>query len=270
MATAAARPEPPRIQAVTAPPGVPTTSHGIRERIHEKDGSVLVYVPGGEFTLGAEDLDRSKPVHRVRLSPFWIGKLPVTNEQYARYIEAHRDRPQPAHWEDKRFNAPRQPVVGVSWLEALAYCRWAGLELPSESQWEAAARGLEGRRYPWGDEEPTAERATFGQAFSSGRPTPVGSHLEGIGPYGALDQAGNVWEWCVDKFEATAYRDRDGKSDPVVTATEDAQGVLRVVRGGSWGGPSGLLRAAFRSGVRARYRFRNLGFRVLLRSGPEP
>jgi formylglycine-generating enzyme required for sulfatase activity len=238
---------------------------------------VLVYVRGGEFTLGTdEDLEGyiesarhwPKPEHRVRLSPFWIGKYPVTNAQYRRFLEANPGREKPGYWGDKRFNDPEQPVVNVSWLEALAYCRWAGLELPSEAQWEAAARGTDGRAYPWGDDDPTPELANFDGR--EGGPTPVGAYPLGAGPYGALDQAGNVWEWCRDLFDERAYRGRDGELDPLVPGEDDGDDdAWRVVRGGSWSYPSWLLRTAVRSGVPARFRDGDLGFRVLSRVGPE-
>jgi serine/threonine-protein kinase len=167
------------------------------ERVQPKDGSVLVYVPGGEYVLGAADIfEEAKPVHRVVLSPFWIGKYEVTNEQYGRFLGAVPGTARPEYWENNRFNQPQQPVVGVSWEEARAYCRWADLELPSEAQWEAAARGKDCRRYPWGNEAPTPEHANFD--FNKGQPTAVGTFTPGAGPFGTLDQAGNVWEWMMD------------------------------------------------------------------------
>jgi len=247
-----------------------------RERIHEKDGSVLVYVPGGEFTLGTdEDLEGyiesarhwPKPEHRVRLSPFWIGKYPVTNAQYRCFLEANPGQNRPKFWNDNQFNSPEQPVVGVSWLEALAYCRWAGLELPSEAQWEAAARGTDGRKYPWGETIPTQELANY--RGREGEPTPVGAYPFGAGPYGTLDQIGNVWEWCRDLFGKQAYQNRDGNSDPLIPGEDSDERTLRVVRGGSWDTPTGLLRAAVRHRLPAWRRYDNLGFRVLSCVGPE-
>ncbi len=197
--------------------------HSPRERVNEKDGSVLVYVPGGEFTLGSGDLGSKfsdearqwpQPVHRVVLSPYWIGKVPVTNAQYERFLKANPAQRKAARWNDERFNASQQPVVGVSWQDALAYCRWAGLDLPNEAQWEAAARGTDQRRYPWGDDEPTPQLAKFGDDWKKGRPVVVGSYPQSSGPYGTLDQAGNVWEWCRDVFDKKAYRDRGGQLDP--------------------------------------------------------
>lgn len=238
------------------------------ERLHEKDGTVLLYVPGGEYTLGADDISyEEKPVHRVVLSPFWIAKYPVTNEQYSRYLSANPGTREPGHWADKRFNQPQQPVVGVSWEEAKAYCRWSGLRLPSEAQWEAAARGADGRRYPWGNGKPTPELANFGNR--EGGTTPVGSYPKGAGPFGALDQAGNVWEWCADVWDAAAYRQREGQRDPLTT-TISGDSAVRCLRGGSWYGVARLLAVAYRGWLRASSRVRNFGFRCVSSAVPEP
>ncbi|MEM6455113.1 MAG: SUMF1/EgtB/PvdO family nonheme iron enzyme [Acidobacteriota bacterium] len=226
------------------------------ERTHEKDGSVLVYVPGGSYTLGAEEFDREKPIHTVKLSRYWIGKYPVTNAQYGTFLEATKHE-KPRYWDDKQWNGLDQPVVGVSWHDAQAYCAWAGLALPSEAQWEAAARGTDQRAYPWGNAEPTETLANFGQ--NVGRTTPVGSYPDGAGPFGALDQAGNVWEWCLDVWSAEAYEGRDGQKDPI---HDEGKESVRALRGGSWIYEPGWLRGAYRYGSRVPNRSRSQGFRV--------
>lgn len=236
------------------------------EERRNTDGTVLLYVPGGEYVLGADDItDDERPVHRVNLSPFWIAKYPVTNEQYGRFLKENPKAGKPAYWDDKQFNQPQQPVVGVSWEEAQSYCRWAGLRLPSEAQWEAAARGTDQRRFPWGSEEPTPEHANFDGREN--RTTPVGAFPKGAGPFGTLDQAGNVWEWCLDLWKPTAYRERDGESNPVSTTGEPA---VRCLRGGSWDYPARDLAAAYRDRNRASGRIRNFGFRCSLPARPEP
>ncbi len=244
------------------PPDTEASASGgvakVRERRNEKDGTVLVYVPGGEYTIGANDLsEQEQPVHRVRLSPFWIGQVPVTNEQYGRFMQANPGYRRPGFWSEEIFNRPEQPVVGVSWEDAQAYCNWAGLVLPSEVQWEAAARGHDGRSFPWGDEPPTPELANFdGHA---GRTTPVGSLEAGRGPFGTLDQAGNVWEWCADVLDAEAYSRREAAAlDPLVTIGEPA---FRVLRGGSWLDKGENLKSAFRFRYWARLRRRFVGVR---------
>ena len=201
-----------------------------KDYVHEKDGSTLVYVQGGVYTLGAEDLTEiEQPVHRIRLSPFLIGKYQVTNELYGRFLEANPGYRKPAFWGEDSFNRPLQPVVGVSWEDAMAYCNWAGLVLPTEAQWEAAARGGADQPYPWGAEEPGREHANFGTF--AGRTTPVGSFPSGAGPCGALDLAGNVAEWCADVLDPEAYAKRQpGQLDPICSLGEP---LFRVLRGGS-------------------------------------
>jgi formylglycine-generating enzyme required for sulfatase activity len=236
-------------------PAAPTPG---QERIHEKDGLVLVYVPGGDFLLGAEDEPLSRPVRRVRLSPFWIGKHPVTNEQYARFLAENPSRPEPAFWGDFRFNQPRLPVVGVSWAEARDYCNWAGLEFPSEVQWEAAARGTDQRPFPWGRELPTPDHANFDGTGT----TPVDEYPAGAGPYGTLGQSGNVWEWCADPWTCDAFRQmKDGQWDPM--ANGDV--AVRPVRGGSWMNTAKALRTVLRERGTARRRLNTQGFRCIWR-----
>jgi formylglycine-generating enzyme required for sulfatase activity len=231
------------------------------EWINEKDGSVLVFVPGGEYLIGDDD-----SLHRVALSPFWIGKYAVTNEQYGRFLAAHIHQKKPAFWADSRFNYPRQPVVGVSWTEALAYCRWAGTDLPSDSQWEAAARGTDGRPYPWGSDDPNSELAKYDDDCDTGKPAIVGSYPAGAGPFGTLDQLGNVWEWCWDEKHENHDCDNT-KEDSIVSGDERDEHVRRVVCGGSWN--SFHLRADIRYRYKARGRHSFVGFRVVCRFVPD-
>lgn len=241
------------------------------EWLNEKDGSVLVYVPGSEYVLGAEDIaDSLKPVHFVKLSAFWIGKHTVTNAQFSRFLDANSKYQRPAQWDDRRFNDPQQPVVGVSWTDALAYCEWAGLGLPTEAQWEAAARGKDLRPYPWGKHEPTAQLAKFGEDPETGRPAPVGSFPLGAGPFGTLDQAGNVWEWCFDELGHRAHHRQGTDENSVSPASNRDPNAEHMVRGGSWNYPASFLRAAIRSWYPAEVRLRFLGFRVALGAGAEP
>ncbi|MEM6456440.1 MAG: SUMF1/EgtB/PvdO family nonheme iron enzyme [Acidobacteriota bacterium] len=259
---ATAPPVPARSSTASASAAVPPRREPQpgEERTHEKDGSVLVYVPGGRYTLGADDIrDKEKPIHTVTLSPYWIGKYPVTNAQYGKFLEATRHE-KPAYWSDNAFNSPNQPVVDVSWHDAQAYCTWAGLVLPSEAQWEAAARGTDQRTYPWGNAEPTEKLANFDKTV--GRTTPVGRYPAGAGPFGTLDQAGNVWEWCVDVWSVEAYKNRDGEEDPVNAEGDET---IRACRPGSWFDEPGWLRGADRVGLGVASRGWSLGFRVALR-----
>jgi formylglycine-generating enzyme required for sulfatase activity len=262
-ATPSPAPESPRM-VIEIPSPEPKQAQEPRpgeERVHEKNGSVLVYVPGGELTLGAKGLQAwTAPVHRVRLSPFWIGKFLVTNEQYSRFLAENRSCRKPAFWDDPRFNPPRHPVVGICWEEARDYCQWAGLALPSEAQWEAAARGTDRRPYPWGKTLPTPLHANFNGL--RGSTTPVDLYPAGAGPYGTLDQAGNVWEWCADPWSSQAYQSlQDGELDPVAEGDK----AVRSLRGGSWMNAAQDLYAAYRDRGTAKLRFNNQGLRCVLR-----
>lgn len=215
-------PEPPLIEPPAAsPPENPSPGD---EWINEKDGTLLVWIPGGEIT-----------------PPFWIGKFPVTNEQYARYLEESHSSHEPSFWGDPRFNHPRHPVVGVSWDEARAYCEWAGLTLPDEEQWTVAARGNDQRSHPWGRGLPTPLHANFGGM--KGGTTPVDAYAAGRGPYGTFDQAGNVWEWCADPEGDTGHE------------------ALRPLRGGAWNSPADDLHVATHGREPAGKRFKSVGFR---------
>ena len=232
------------------------------ERANQLDGMLLVFVPGGEVRIGAEGTNQpwSRPIHYIRLSPFWIGKFLVTNEQYLLFLNSNPGYGQPAYWNDPQFNQSQHPVVGVSWSDAHAYCRWAGLELPSEAQWEAAARGRDQRSYPWGSEAPTLQHANFSGKDSG--TSPVAAHPAGIGPYGTFDQAGNVWEWCADPWSSTAYQNREeGQLDPV--ARGDI--AVRALRGGSWMNPAQDLLSACRERATAKSRLNSQGFRCVWR-----
>jgi iron(II)-dependent oxidoreductase len=230
------------------------------ERSH-RAGITLVYVPGGEYVIGATDITtfRSQHVHPVRLSPFWIGKTPVTNEQYHEFLKANPTHPPPEFWDDERFNEPRQPVVGVTWYDAKAYCEWAGLALTSEAQWEAAARGTDRRRYPWGNDPPTEERANYGMRI--GKTTAVDGYPAGAGPFGTLEQAGNAAEWCADVYNRNAYEGQDGAVDPVSTAGWKG---FYTVRGGSWFYPERYLPSGERFPLQGTASYQGVGFRCAL------
>jgi len=207
-----------------------------------------------------------------------LGKYPVTVEEYRAFVEdggyaeprwwdavgwQQRDKEgweAPGSW-DEQLATPNRPVVAVSWFEAEAYCTWlAGqwqrpVRLPDGDLWQRAAQGEDGRKYPWGDEEPDPERANFAEAFGKpnvGRPTPVGIYPAGNGPYGHCDLAGNVWEWCADVW-------------PEENLAEDWRGTpgeVRMLRGGGWDDPADRLQAASRYGSPAGLRSGVIGFRV--------
>lgn len=163
-------------------------------QVWEKDGKEMIYVPAGEFHYGDHKRELSLP-------GYWIDKAPVTNIEYARFVAATEYTP-PQHWHGSMppQNIAEHPVVLVSWHDAMAYCEWAGKRLPTEYEWEKAARGTDGRIFPWGNEAPTPELCNFDDQV--GNTTPVGQYSPaGDSPYGCMDMAGNVWEWTSTKFD---------------------------------------------------------------------
>ena len=227
-------------------------------------GMRFLYVPGGRFQMGAEGLQKeSRPVHSVEVSPFWLGETPVTNRQYAAFLGA-TGRDEPKFFRHERYAAPEQPVVAVSWRDAAAFCQWlaerhrATFRLPTEAEWEFAARGQDGRAYPWGEEEPSPRLACYGRDYRTGGPDAVGTHPEGRGPFGHLDLAGSVWEHCLDPWAPRAYA-RGPVRDPLARGDKG----VRTIRGGGWFDGAGLLRAALRFGLPAAVGGEFRGFRVL-------
>lgn len=180
----------------------------------QKLGIEMLTVPAGKFIMGSpegEGFEDERPQHTRKLKKsVMLGKTPVTNSQYLAFCEA-TGREKPKFHHDSNFNRPNQPVVGVSYYDAVAFCEWLTAEtgikffLPSEEQFERAARGDDGRRYAWGNEEPTEEHACFWKQGRTG-PDDVGMHPKGAGPYGHLDLAGNVWEWSSTEYVADAYK----------------------------------------------------------------
>ncbi|MFO8073312.1 MAG: formylglycine-generating enzyme family protein [Polyangia bacterium] len=171
----------------------------------------MLPVPGGGFTMGLDDrgIPDERPAHRVEVGPFLLDATEVTNAEYDRCVDAGvcrpPEKPDTERWSFaplERFRTPRRPVSCISRADAETYCRWAGKRLPREAEWERAARGDDGRLYPWGDEPPTPELAVYRSDVTQ----PVGSRPDGAGPYGHLDMAGNVWEWLADRYDPHAYR----------------------------------------------------------------
>ena len=240
----------------------------VPERVNPVDGSILVRVPAGTYVIGSDNLPSrlraecrswSHPAHLVSLSEFWISKYPITNAQYDKFLGSNPEYPQPMYWETAEFNGPKQPVVGVSWYDASAYCKWADLTLPTEAQWEAAARGPDARTYPWGYELPTPGRANFGTNI--GRTTDVDTYVASSGPFNTVDQAGNIWEWCLDAWAPDAYQAHGHlEQDPVL---EVAPSSGRSIRGGSAVYDAEYLIAAVRERIKSDHNSRLIGFRCV-------
>ncbi len=236
----------------TLPAGVSKgTSEG--EWVHDKTGTVLVWSPPGTFEMGS-DAEKERPVHEVRLTKgFFLAKHEVTLKQYRAYCAA-AGAPLP------ETEAPDDhPATHVSWDDAQAFCTWAGLRLPTEVEWEWAARGGDGRAYPWGNDAPDATRANARGAEDGHEKTaPVGSFPAGASPIGALDMGGNVAEWVQDWF-ADGY-----PAGPATDPTGPSSGSFRGFRGGSHTFPAERTRATDRGGLAPTRRVAYLGFRVAL------
>jgi formylglycine-generating enzyme required for sulfatase activity len=262
-----------------APTAVPGSSPGM-PRTRAVDGAEMIYVPGGEFLMGSTDADPKagddeKPQHTVYLDAFWIDRIEVTNARYVQFLNAlgehagvceGRDCVE-TQVEDEDSHILRQegryvaesgfedhPVTEVTWYGAQAYCEWAGGKLPTEAEWEKAARGADGRSYPWGNELPDCDKAQYGDC--DGATVPAGSRPAGASPYGVLDMAGNVWEWVADWYDPAYYG-----SSPAQNPPGPDSGVRKVFRGGSWGYPPTFIRASDRARNRPMYAGFNVGFR---------
>lgn len=226
----------------------------------------MVRIPAGEFLRGRSHalpddglkwvpaiMKDDRPVRRLRLDSFWLDEREVSNEEYAAFVQATGHRA-PHHW-PKGVLPPeiaKVSVVNVSWEDAAAYAAWAGKRLPTEAEWERACRGnAEGKKYPWGDDAPTASMVRFNT---------VSGPVAGCGfvknDFGLCDMAGNVWEWVADWYEKDYYA-----IAPDSNPRGPESGMYRVLRGGSWADEAKYLTCAYRSWARPKERSPNIGFR---------
>lgn len=195
-----------------------------------KNPSPMILIPAGKFTMGSDTrLSDEGPKHTVNLRSYWIDKYEVTNLQYQQFIEA-TGRHSPQHFQNRTFPKGKvdHPVTYVSWHDAKEYCQWAGKRLPTDEEWEKAARGTDGRTFPWGDEFDESRANTpvrWGSLNQEGDTSPVGAFKSGVSPYGLYDMAGNVWEWT-DSW----YRQYPGNKH----GSENYGEKYKTLKGGSW------------------------------------
>ncbi len=278
--TPSGTPQPtPTIDPNLTPTATPTVGPG-SVRFSLGDLRPVVFVPEGPFLMGASEEDASadadeKPQHEVAVDAFWIDQYEVTHEAYARCVKAGACKPPRAvdgNGFAYAYAAAIQdaPVVNVAWQDAVAYCAWAGKRLPTEAEWEKAARGNDGRLYPWGNDADAWHKAWYctGCVYDKNnpdvlddfsRPASVGSFPAGVSPFGVFDMAGNVWEWVSDWYAENTYSQPEQ-----VNPTGPASGNLRVRRGGSWTSAATDLRATFRSASNPVSPWIDTGFRCAL------
>jgi len=277
----------------TAADPEPAASAAPSNRTSDKDGMEMIYIPAGEFLMGWKGLDATVDVgpgpypdfleHTVYLDDYWIDKYAVTNGQYQLCVAEGICRP------GMQNNIPPQgtgyftdtaftdyPIVNVSWYMARDYCEWVGRRLPTEAEWEKAARGTDGRKYPWGNEKYSEEYAnicdvncplakkgdisnpSFDDGFAG--PAPVGSFPAGVSPYGLMDMAGNVWEWTSTASELYPYDANDGREAQYDIA-DGEKWPERILRGGPWNDGLWYQRSSYRYRAVAIYSNFNMGLR---------
>jgi formylglycine-generating enzyme required for sulfatase activity len=208
--------------------------------------------------MGSNDYDNERPPHMVYLDAFWIDKYEVTNSVYKKCVDAGKCQPPSTNSSNTRSSYfgnsqyDNYPVINVSWNDATTFCNWAGKRLPTEAEWEKAARGTDGRKYPWGDTwdgmrlNSCDKNCPFawkdnGIDDKYADTAPVGSYPNGASPYGLMDMAGNVWEWVADWYDGSYY-----KNSPPRNPKNETPGPDHVLRGGSWDNDVNKVRAATR------------------------
>lgn len=256
----------PQVEAsVTPPPAAPTeippspttepTPAPENMKISPRDGMTQILIPAGTFTMGGLDVHRKndeQPAREISLDAYWMDQVEVTNGMYNLCVQSGVCRPPALNSSDNRaeyfgnaeFND--YPVVHVTWHDANVYCEWAERRLPTEAEWERAARGDDLRNFPWGDELPNEYTANFMNLV--GDTSRVGSYPEGASPFGVLDMAGNVWEWVADFYRPDYYA-KSPAENPAGPSLDEIFNSLRVIRGGSFEEDGIFLRLAHRNAL---------------------
>jgi sulfatase modifying factor 1 len=236
--------------AVTVLAILPGTPGNAASSTQELDSVPMITIPAGAFLMGnpeGEGRADESPQRSIYLDAFLIDQVEVTNERYMAFVKAtgHRTPPNPYGTGPLRSltGIEHLPVVQTTWYDAKAYCGWAKKRLPTEAEWEKAARGTDGRLYPWGNDPPTATRANFDREWEEEKTLhPVGSLPGGDSPYGVKDMAGNAREWVSDWYDAEYYQQAPDRNPQ----GPDKKGVVRSIRGGSWHSPASDLTTAAR------------------------
>jgi formylglycine-generating enzyme required for sulfatase activity len=239
------------------------------------DGMALVYIPAGDFEMGfGLGNPDALPVHTVSLDAYWIDKTEVTNAMFVNFLNNFGNQTEggvvwldvtdPLVWVSDKggvwqalSDKDDYPIVGVSWYGARAYCAWAGRSLPTEAQWEYAAKGTDGFRFPWGDNGPDCDHSQY--LGCGNQPVQVENLPLGVSPFGIYNMAGNVAEWVNDRYQADYYQE-----SPLENPAGPANGYYRVFRGGSWGSSYIGLQTAHRSWAGADTHVSDIGFRCAL------
>jgi len=245
-----------------------TTIPGIKMKVNRKDDAEIVFVPAGEFMMGSDNgAEDEMPEHTIYLDDYWIYKNEVTNAQYMQCafsnvcFPPYCDRYKLSDCNYRKEGYEKHPVM-VNWEEAKTYCEWAGGRLPTEAEWEKAARGTDGREYPWGNDEPTCELANFylgNHEYCVGSTTVVGSYPKGASPFGVMDMAGNAWEWVSDWY-SNVYYNNSAKENPLGSVS----GLYRVGRGGDWRYLSYFTRTTYRGNLCPDCSSNEFGFRCVV------
>jgi formylglycine-generating enzyme required for sulfatase activity len=244
------------------------------ESVKGKDGAPMILIPAGPFTMGSNDgLPNERPEHSVTLDAFYIDQYEVTLTLYRKFLESGKHESPPTWDDEAATTVGDRPAIGMKWADAAAYCQWAGKRLPTEAEWEKAARGTDSRRYPWGHMQPFVDIANYNRGvWVSEAITLVGvtSGLEGMSvrhglkeggksPYGLSHMAGNASEWVADWYDREYYQ-----KSPDKNPTGPSEGEKRVLRGGSWADLPAALRVTARFSAEPDYEDRTIGFRCAM------